>query len=104
MEIEEKLKVQAKLIQDLNQENDQLKKQVSELEVKLSLSSCTYDESMDKAKNVILAAKSAQNQYEEATKEAGKIKLEYEECLKEIYKLKTKYKSAVDNVIKEIKK
>lgn len=101
MDMNEKLSNASILIDQLNKENEELKRKNSELELKLTFQETDYDEVTEKARNIIETCERSMKEYKEATAAMNKAKEEYQAAIKEIYELKLKYKKAVKKIINQ---
>lgn len=101
MDMNEKLSNASILIDQLNKENEELKRLNSELELKLTLQETDYDDVTEKARNIIETCEKSMKEYKEATVAMNKAKEEYQAAIKEIYELKLKYKKTIKKMINQ---
>lgn len=102
MDLETKIKNMTKIIGDLNKENESLKEQVVDLQVKLGLSERSYEDTLDNAKDIITKAEIAYKEYNEAIKVARDAEKKYNKATKEIYGIKKDYLKKVKELMKQI--
>lgn len=104
MNIEKKVKLQQKIIDDLQQEKDTLKEENDRLSVDLELEKILPKEAYERVKQLINEFEDRKSEYEALIENVKKIQSEYKDRLKEIKTLRTKYKKDMDSVLKSINK
>lgn len=102
MDIKEQLSNATVLIEQLNKENEELKKKSIDDELELSLCKSDYDETLNHAKELIATCESVINEYRGLIYSLKKAKQEYDSSIKEIYKLKKRYKKELERLINQI--
>lgn len=104
MNIEKKVKLQQKIIDDLQQEKDTLKEENNRLSVDLELEKILPKEAYERVKHLINELEDRKSEYETLIENVKEIQSEYKDGLKEIKTLRAKYKKDMDSVLKSINK
>lgn len=102
MNLEEKIKIQQKVIEELNQKKEFLEKKVDDLQFDLDFYKKSYNETLQKAKDMIAKCSDIERQYSEAIHGANMAKLEYEKARLQIYSLKNEYRDEFEKMLEKI--
>ena len=104
MNNDKKVKVQQRIIEDLQKSNEALEKENLRLSDELELEKLLPKEGYEKAKKLICDLEDRKTEYEQLIIETKSIQSEYKEKIREINELKKKYKKDMKSVLKEITK
>lgn len=102
MNIEKKVKLQQKIIDDLQQVKDTLREENDKLSVDLELEKILPKEAYERVTQLINELEDRKSEYEALIENVKEIQSEYKDKLKEIKTLRTKYKKDMDSVLKSI--
>lgn len=102
MKLEDKIKVQQKIIAELTQDKECLEKKNKDLQFDLDFFKLTYNESLQKAKDMIVECSRLKKEYEEAIDGANRAKSKYNQSIKEVYKLKREYLDKYEKLLKQL--
>lgn len=104
MNNEKKVKIQQKIIEDLQRDKDILEQENIRLSDELELEKVIPREGYEKAKALMVELENKKKEYEDLIKETKAIRDEYKEKIKEIKELKVKYKKDMQSAMKQISK
>lgn len=102
MNIEKKVKLQQKIIDDLQHEKETLKEENDKLSVDLELEKILPKEAYERVTQLINELEDRKSEYEALIENVKEIQSEYKDKLKEIKTLRTRYKKDMDSVLKSI--
>ena len=102
MNNEQKIANMSALIQQLSEENEQLKTDIAALKLTIELSEKNYDGSLNRAKELIAQCTPLVDEYQEAIAGAKEAKSKYEAAAQELDALKNKYKKEMEKLIKKM--
>lgn len=86
-------------IEELYKENKELKEKVEAYEVSVKYQDDNYAETLEKAKQIMVACEQSKQLYETALKEYEDKINSYNVAIKEVYKLKQKYEQELNKMI-----
>jgi peptidoglycan hydrolase CwlO-like protein len=104
MNNEKKVKIQQKIIEDLQRDKYLLEQENVRLSDELELEKVIPREGYEKAKALMIELETKKQEYEDLIKETKAIRDEYKEKIKEIKELKVKYKKDMQSAVKQISK
>lgn len=104
MNIEKKVKIQQKIIEDLQRDKDILEQENIRLSDELELEKLIPREGYEKAKALMVELENKKQEYEDLIKETKAIRDECKEKIKELKELKVKYKKDMQSAVKQISK
>lgn len=104
MNTEKKIKIQQKIIENLNKENQRLKEQNTELETSLLIAKETPKAGYDKAKDTMCELEKRIKEYEILIQDTKSAKESYTEKKKQMEKLIIEYKQHMNKTVKSIKR
>ena len=93
----EKIEVMAQTIKELNKENEELKKLVSELTLKIAI--YEQDDKYEAARKLLEDCATSKAEYQSAIAQAYKARDKYNNVIKELNLLKKKYKTELKNAV-----
>ena len=103
MNNEKKVKVQQRIIEDLQNSKETLEAENLRLSDELELEKLLPKEGYERAKKLIYDLENRKAEYEKLIVEVKNIQSEYKKKIKEINDLKKKYRKEMQSVIKDIK-
>lgn len=102
MNEQDKLNNMTSLIEQLNEENEKLKKELSETVLSFEMYKNKHDDALNEAEHIILTCGNLIAEYNELIDCLKQTKIKYNNAIKDICILKKKYIKEADKFISEI--